>query len=197
MTNKEKWNNAAKWGLIVGICMSCSKIIEHLLLLSGEVNKFALLSVEVLVSAALFCSLIYQALKRGVPMLSLEGKYMYGQGVNYAILISVFAATIVTLSSYIYIDAVVGGYEAYVIASVNSMKSVMSDSSVSRDFLSTYDSRFDELITSAKNKPSIFALLFSHISTYVFTGGLAGLILSWRVSTKVKQTGEINGNNEQ
>ncbi|MFI3278072.1 MAG: DUF4199 domain-containing protein [Rikenellaceae bacterium] len=175
--NKSLINDAAKWGVLLGVILGCSKIFEQSLMLSGESSKMGVLALEWIVVAVVYGALTFKALKMRA---SQSDVFKYGQGVNYSILISLFASIIVAFSSYIYIDSYVGGYEQYASQLVDSMSGVIAEIELGEETKALYTENFEALQeASANSSLSLIDVLLNTCSIYIITGALYGAIISF------------------
>ncbi len=184
---KNFWNEAAKWGLFIGVVMGVSKMLEYSLMLSGSVTKFSLLTVEWVVVAVAFVVMLYRAVRsRAVEVYDVLG-FSFGRCVNYALIISMFASVIVSVLSHIYVNSVVGGYDVYIKELVTSVTTVMNEAQVDSAVMNTYAQTFEDLKNSPVAIPSIFDTFLSTLSIYILAGTSVGLIVSFFVKHYVKK----------
>ncbi|MFI3301547.1 MAG: DUF4199 family protein [Rikenellaceae bacterium] len=190
------WNNAAKWGLLIGIIMGSSRILEYGLMLSGEVRNFALLTIEWVVVAVLYVILLYQVAKnRAVQIYDTVG-FSFGQSLNYAMIVSMFASVIVAAMTYVYINSVVGGYSIFIRAFTESAIKVLSETGVEGGIMDMYTDTLTRIDSEGVVEPTIFTTLLSTLSTYILAGIAAGAAVSLVVKSKIKKIFN-SGQNEQ
>lgn len=193
MNYKELFNSATKWGLILGLILSISKIIELRGVVNGGANGYFILFVEWLVVLGVTIYLLYRANRQRVQSLPIEAGYRLGNVMNYTILISIFAGVIVGISTHIYIVNIIGGYDVYTAKSLTSISALYSEYGVD-ETLATYLGQIEDSIETMKqNPPSIISSIFSSLSSYIFMG----LILSLIITPFVKRKPILNSNNEQ
>ncbi len=179
--DKSFWNEVAKYGLLLGIVMGASKIFEQSLVLSGNTSYLGWVMLEWLLFAVLFFAILYKATKKRAATVDPALGFTYIQGVNYMILISVFAAVPVACLYYVYVNSIVG-YDNYVdglIAVVVNLVETQPLDAASADLI---EMSIDQM--RSQPQPSIFATLFSTIFQYAFAGMFVGLILSGFISRK-------------
>ncbi len=206
--NKEYLNNCAKWGVILGMVMSCSRIIEMKYITSHEEGRFVALSVEYLFASIIYLVAIYQAIKletKRVLKLDSSQKLRMSFFLNYAIFISILVGLMVGITSHIYINNVIGGYDSYMQQSLDSVldtisiiKNQFSEAGSAIDFGSLDDGVAELRQQSAtaiaefeKNPPSIFTAILSSISDYIVSGFIFGGLFSFIITRKLNQ--QING----
>ncbi|MFI3282721.1 MAG: DUF4199 domain-containing protein [Rikenellaceae bacterium] len=187
------WNDAAKWGLLIGIIMGASRILEYGMMLTGSVSNYALLTFEYVIVAVVYGVLLYQAVRcRAVEIYEKEG-FLFGRSVNYALIVSIFASVVVAAISYVYINSVVGGYDIYLERLVASVTKVMDEVEVDASIKSMYAESFNTLQSTQREVPSIFDTLISAMSMYIIAGTAVGVVVSLFVKRYIKK----NFDNEQ
>ncbi len=178
--NKELFNSAAKWALLLGVCMSLSRIFEAQVLMSGEITKFAFLTFEWIGALLLYVYIVYRATKSRVEFVMsemAERGYRLGQVVNYSILVSALAAVIIGVSSHIFVVNFVGGYDVYAERSAESILSVVRDVEVSDELLELYETSAETIRESGKSTPNIVSTMISMVANYIISGFIVGLIV--------------------
>ncbi len=195
--NRDMFNGAAKWALLLGVMMSCSRVYETKVLISGELSQFAWLTIEWVASVAAYIYIIYVATKRRGDVLmsdSPEMGYPMRLIINYSIIISAMAAVIVGIVSHIYVDNVIGGYGEYAALSADSLMNVISQVDVSQDMTEFYEKSTDTIRESAENTPSIFTTTISMVANYVISGFVIGCIVG--LFTRRKPENMVNTQSE-
>ncbi len=191
MSQKYTVNESAKWGLLLGLLMSTSRVYEMSQIMSSSINGYVILSLEWLLSIAVYVAILCFACRgRGLR---------FTQVIHFSMLISIFAGVIVGVVSHIYIVEVLGGYSSYIARSVSSIMGVMSEvqsavkaqglTSVSDGQMINYFNQFmgdsDRLISEAAiNKPTIFSSVFSMSTNYVLSGAVLGSIVGLFIRKK-------------
>ncbi len=61
MDKKNFWNDVAKYGALLGILMGASKVLEQSMLLTGNVTYIALMGLEWILFAVIFCLILIRA----------------------------------------------------------------------------------------------------------------------------------------
>ncbi|MFI3280479.1 MAG: DUF4199 domain-containing protein [Rikenellaceae bacterium] len=180
-SDKSFWNEAAKYGLMLGVVMGASKIFEQSLVINGALEYAGWMLLEWFLFATLFFAILYRATKRRADSMDPALGYSFGQGVNYMMLLSILAAIPVSCLYYVYINSIVG-YDNY----IEGLISVMVAAAESRPIDATSANMVELLIDQVRSQPqvSIFSTLFSTVIQYAFAGLLAGLILAGFISRK-------------
>lgn len=174
--NKTLLNSAAKWALVLGALMSASRIYETSVMVSGDLMKFAFLTVEWFVAAALYIFIIYKANKVEARKAPAEVGYTLRQSFNYSVLISALAGIIVAISSHIYVVNELGGYASYAVQSAESLLSVIREVDASPELVEFYEESAKTIRESGENPPSIFGSVISMVANYIIVGFITALI---------------------
>lgn len=181
---KDLLNGASMWGLILGLILSISKIIELRGVMSGDVEQFYLLAIEWFVVAVVTIYTLYRANRKRAASMPAELGYRFVNTLNYTVLISIFAGAIVGLSSHIYIVNVIGGYDVYASESLVSLTSLYSDFGL-EESIAPYLAQIEATIPEMRsNPPSILSSLLSSVSNYIFVGFIVGVLISFFVKRK-------------
>lgn len=174
--NREYFNNAAKWGLLLGVVLSVSRIYESKVMISGDMMKFVGLTFEWFAVLILYIYVIYRANKQRATEAAPNVGYPFRVALNYSILISAFAGVIVGITSHIYVVNVIGGYDVYAIESVNSIMSVLKEANVEDDIVAMYNTGLESVKEIGENPPGIFSTVLSIVANYIISGFAIGLI---------------------
>ncbi len=179
MNYKEMLNGAAKWGLILGLLMSASRIFEINIMVSGDLSDFAILSIEWLLAVTAYAYIIYRANCEQIAKLPLEVSYGFREVLNYSILISLFASFIVAVSSHIYIMSAVGGYVSYIEQSFESMSRVIAEADLDTEsnstLMGTLQGEFSS-IDKESSSPNIISAIISSVANYIMAGLLSAIV---------------------
>lgn len=175
MNSRSFWNEVCKQGVLLGIVMGGSKILEQSLLINGSLSSSGWIVLEWILFAVLFFAILYRATKRRAALMDPVLGYSFTQGVNYMMLISILAAVPVACIYYVYINSIVG-YDNYIDSIVATLISAVETLPVDNQTSDTIDMLIEQL--RAQSQPSIFTTLFDTIVQYAFVGLFAGLILS-------------------
>ncbi|MFI3332980.1 MAG: DUF4199 domain-containing protein [Rikenellaceae bacterium] len=175
MNGKTFWNEVAKQGLLLGIVMGASKIFEQTLVINNQLEYGGWILLEWILFAVLFFAILYRATKRRAATMDPALGYSFGQGVNYMMLISAFAAVPVACLYYVYVNSIVG-YDNYIEGLIAVVVSVLE----ARPIDSATSEMAEMLIEQLRVQPqaSIFSTLFSTIFQYAFAGLFVGLCVA-------------------
>ncbi len=175
MDKKTFWNEVSKQGLLLGIVMGASKILEQSMVITGSWGYGAWILLEWLLFATLFFAILYRATKRRAATMDSALGFSFAQGVNYMMLISVFSAVVVACLYYVYINSIVG-YDNYIEALISVVVGLFDGRQIDAATSEMAELLIEQLRTQPQ--PSIFSTLFSTIFQYAFAGLFAGLCLA-------------------
>ncbi len=181
------WNDAAKYGVLLGIAMSGSKILEQSLLLSGDIALMGLYSIEWILSIIVFGAILHFASKRRAMQYPDEVGYPFGLALSFLISVSMLAAIPVACINYVYINSFIG-YDNYVNTMIGSINEMMSQIQMTSQSADMFESVLDETFAQLKEipQPSIFSSLFGTIVNYICGGGVLGLFVASFTKRKPK-----------
>ncbi len=177
--NTGYFNSVAKWGLILGILLSVSRIYEAEVMISGDITKFAVLTVEWIAVAALYIYILFKVNKIRSKEADPHLGYPFRTALNYSMLISAFAGIIVGAASHIHVVNVIGGYDAYAMQSITSISNVLKEANVEQNIQELYDAGLQSVKTMGENPPSLFSTMISMMANYIISGFVIGLIVGY------------------
>ncbi len=175
MDYKELLNSVAKWGLLLGLTMTLSRIVEAKFIVSGSMSSYTFLTFEWIFAAAIYVVVLYRANKMRAQSLAAEVGYRFSQSLNYTILIAIFAAVIVGIGYHIYIVNFVGGYDVYLEKSLDSISKILAESDISSEAFAILDQSRESVEVVRENPPTIISTILSVVSTYIISGFIVGL----------------------
>ncbi len=193
---KEYFNSAAKWGLFLGVVLSLSRVYESGVMISGDMVKFAVLTVEWIAVMLLYIYIIYRANKSRAMAVDPVVGYPFRTALNYSILISAFAGVIVGITSHIHVVNVIGGYDVYALKSVESIINVLNEANVEESVKEMYNTALESVKTIGENPPTIFSTVLSMVANYVISGFAVGLIAAFFTKKAAVVNGQNSVNNE-
>lgn len=184
MNKTEIFNKIAKWGLILGVVMSLSKIIEIEMLLQGTVGMTMMILVEMVVSVLVFLYIIYRAnIERKITLEKPE-EYRFRAISNWAIVISIFAGIIVGLATHIYINTSLGGYSGYLQSTHDAMVAIIDSANMD-------GANREEAIKALEGYTNVEGIdgisLFDSVISAVFNYVIGGFVASIAVTRFVKR----------
>ncbi len=185
--DKVFWNDAAKWGLLIGIIMGSSRLLEYSFSMSGDVSRFTLYTFEWIVVAITYSVLLLRAVENRARIVYKKIGFSIGYCVNYTMVISAFASIIVTALSHIYIESIVGGYMVYVEKFISSVNSVFEQMEIDSSIAELYTTAFNEMKNS-DNVPSLLDMFISNLSTYILSGVVVGFLVSLIAKRRINKS---------
>lgn len=177
--NMEKnsfWNNAARQGAILGAVLAVSSVLENMMMLSGRLTLYALLTVETIAVIVLHYYLLHRYTRQRAALYTAEEGFTFGQGYGYLLAVSGFAGVIVGIVQYIYLHLIVGyaNYVDHVVASVTETLAASGGMSASMEPLM---SQTLAQLQSAP-EPTVLATVWSGIFSSLLFGAFFGLIIA-------------------
>ncbi len=198
MFNKELLNDVAKWGLLLGVLMTISRILEYNMILSGDVVQVSLLIVEWPLAAAINFYILFRANKHRRSQLPLSVGYPMRLAINYSIMISIFAAVLVGIASHLYVLTEVGGYAQLMERTISSMRTILDgNDAISESVMDSYN----EMLANAEatvnsddggQSRNLFSAILSMVSNYIIAGFVNGLIVGFFLKRKPQVADVIN-----
>lgn len=177
--NMEKnnfWNNAARQGAILGAVLAVSSVLENMMMLSGRLTLYALLTVETIAVIVLHYYLLHRYTRQRAALYTAGEGFTFGQGYGYLLAVSGFAGVIVGIVQYIYLHLIVGyaNYVDHVVASVTETLAASGGMSASMEPL------LNQMIAQMQSapEPTVLATVWSGIFSSLLFGAFFGLIIA-------------------
>ena len=180
---------------IIGVVMALSHIFEqYMLLFSGVslINASLVILIEGVIAAAVFVWLMIRFTRRislawndrievgnGIVV---DMPFTYGRAVSYGLLISMFAGIFVGVANTIFVDVM--GYDLYRAAQIGYFEQVEEIMNAYNALLGGSENLSSDIMTKqiemleTMDKPSIFATIISHMTSYMLYGGIASLVVA-------------------
>ena len=172
---------------IIGVVMALSHIFEqYMLLFSGVslINASLVILIEGVIAAAVFVWLMIRFTRRislawndrievgnGIVV---DMPFTYGRAVSYGLLISMFAGIFVDVMGYDLYRAAQIGYFEQIEEIMNAYNALLGGSeNLSSDIMTKQIEMLETM-----DKPSIFATIISHMTSYMLYGGIASLVVA-------------------
>ena len=195
MTIKEFWMDVLRAAAIIGVVMALSHIFEqYMLLFSGVslINASLVILIEGVIAAAVFVWLLIRFTRRislawndrvevgnGIVV---DMPFTYGRAVSYGLLISMFAGIFVGVANTIFVDVM--GYDLYRAAQIGYFEQIEEIMNAYNALLGGSENLSSDIMTKqiemleTMDKPSIFATIISHMTSYMLYGGIASLVVA-------------------
>lgn len=180
---------------IIGVVMALSHIFEqYMLLFSGVslINASLVILIEGVIAAAVFVWLMIRFTRRislawndrievgnGIVV---DMPFTYGRAVSYGLLISMFAGIFVGVANTIFVDIM--GYDLYRAAQIGYFEQIEEIMNAYNALLGGSENLSSDIMTKqiemleTMDKPSIFATIISHMTSYMLYGGIASLVVA-------------------
>lgn len=170
------WNDAAKYGAILGALLSASTIIETSLSLSGVKSLYMLILFEWIAVVAVHYYLLHRFTRSRSQLYTPEEGFTFGQGYAYLLTISGFAGILLGIVQYIYVHVILG-YENYTTKLMDAMTSMISQSG---GIPASMEGIFSQIMTQIQTtpEPSVISTVWSGFFMSVLFGALFGLIIA-------------------
>lgn len=176
MEKNNIWNDAAKYGALLGALLSLSFILETAMTLSGKLSLYALLTLEWVVVVVLHYYLLHRFTRSRSRLYTPEEGFTFGQGYGFLLLVSAFAGIICGAVQYVYLHLIVG-YSTYTDRMVAAMTDMISRSGGMSSSMEPYLAQTLNQI-QATPEPSVLATVWGGVFTSLLFGALFGLIIA-------------------
>ena len=195
MKIKEFWMDVLRAAAIIGVVMALSHIFEqYMLLFSGVslINASLVILIEGVIAAAVFVWLMIRFTRRislawndrvevgnGIVV---DMPFTYGRAVSYGLLVSMFAGIFVGVANTIFVDVM--GYDLYRAAQIGYFEQIEEIMNAYNALLGGSENLSSDIMTKqiemleTMDKPSIFATIISHMTSYMLYGGIASLVVA-------------------
>lgn len=178
------WNDAAKYGAILGALLSASTIIETSLSLSGVKSLYMLILFEWIAVVVVHYYLLHRFTRSRSQLYTPEEGFTFGQGYAYLLTISGFAGILFGIVQYIYVHVILG-YENYTTKLMDAMTSMISQSG---GVPASMEGIFSQIMTQIQTtpEPSVISTVWSGFFMSVLFGALFGLIIAGMLARQEK-----------
>lgn len=184
MEQKTFWNDAARYGAIIGTLLAVSTLFENWATISGRSWLMSLMAVEFIVVVVLHYVLLHRYTKRYAASFSEEEGFPFAKAYGYILLLSGFAGVIVGLVQTFYLHLVMG-YENYRAAYIAAMQNYLSDVQNASPAMENLMSQvFGQL--EAAPAPSVMQSAWGPIWSSLLFGAVFGLIIAGVLSRAPK-----------
>ena len=192
---------------IIGVVMALSHIFEQYIILFsgiGILTTSLVVCIEGLIAAVAFVWLMFYFTRRMAKMWTdkidigdgrfIDAKFTYGRAVSYAMMISMLTGVMVGVASTIFIDSY--GYDVYRAALIQYFNEVVEMANAYSSMSGGEDvvpmSLLDDNIATieAMERPSVFENIISHMTSYMFYGGVVALVVAAVARLKIKRENE-------
>ena len=180
MSKSMYWNDILTKGAILGCAMLVSHIFEQAAIVYGKsISWITVMGFETIIAAVIFVWLLYRFTKQfSLSVMASQGDvkvFTYGNGLGYAVMVSLLAGVIVGVGAYIFHNLIVG-HQAFVQGMIETLKSVVDTSELPSTALKTYNQSIAQ--TAAQPAPTILSTLISSMWRYMFWGTISALFIA-------------------
>ena len=187
-------NDILTKGALLGTVMLLSNILETAMMCYGKSSEWiAAITVEILVASALYFWLLLRFTKGYAKLVLNERKevpfFTFGNGLSYAVNISMLAGIIVALGGYMFRHYIVG-FENYITAYVKLFQDALSQTERPASMVNTYEQMFTAI--ESHTEPSLISTVLSSVWTYLVSGTIVGLIVASITKRTLKISDEQN-----
>ncbi len=177
MERKTFWNEAAKWGALVGGLLSLSFVFESLITTSGRIGLYYLMMLEWIAVVVLHFWLLLRFVRKRAALYGADEGFTFGQGYGSVMAVSCFAGVIVGVVQAVYLHLIVG-YSNYVERSIASMTELLSKSGsqMPASVEGMLAQSFEQLRMAPV--PSVLQSVWSGLFSALLFGALFGLIIA-------------------
>lgn len=176
MEKQNFWNDAAKYGAIIGGVLAVSLILETMMTLSGNMKLYALMMIEWIGVVVLHYYLLHRFTQNRSKLYSAEEGFSFGQGYVCILTMSAFAGIIVGGVQYIYLHLIMG-YSNYTSRLVEALTDMMAMGGGVPASMESVMAQSLEQIQGAP-EPSVLATVWSGIWVSLLFGAVFGLVIA-------------------
>ncbi|MDE5962879.1 MAG: DUF4199 domain-containing protein [Alistipes sp.] len=177
MEGKTFWNEAAKWGVIVGVLLSVSFVLENLMTVSGRMGLYYLMMLEWIGVVVLHFWLLLRFVQSRSSLYGAVDGFSFGQGYGCVMAVSAFAGVIVGVVQAVYLHLIIG-YQNYIERTITAMTDLISKSGsqMPASFEGILAQSFQQLRTAPI--PSVLESVWSGLFSTLLFGAVFGLIIA-------------------
>lgn len=176
MEKNNFWNEAARWGAIVGGMLALSFILETSMSLSGRISLYTILGLEWIAVVVLHYYLLHRFTRRYATRFPADEGFTFGQGYACVMAVSGFAGVIVGVVQVVYLHLIMG-YETYTERMTAAVTEILASGGEVPAQMEGMISQLIEQMQSAA-APSVLATAWGGIFTSLLFGALFGLIIA-------------------
>ena len=184
MEQKIFWNDAARYGAVIGVLLAASTLFESYAILSGSMALVGLMVPEFLVVVVLHYLLLHRYTKRYGASFPAEEGFPFSKAYGYVLLLSGFAGVVVGAVQAVYLHKVLG-YSVYMERYIAAIQNYLSKSgNVSASMEPMMAQLFDTLENAPE--PSFLQTVWSSLFSSLLFGAVFGLIIAGVLSRAPK-----------
>lgn len=187
MSNNPFWNDALKYGAILGALMSLSTIFESYLIYYSDVplvKASMIYLVEWFAAIVVYVWLLVRFTKRYSNNFAPEEGFNFSQGFGFIVMLSLLVAVIVGMMTTLFYS--IAGYDLFIdgyLARIDEMMSYMGENNLLTQPLNEDIEVWCDTIRYS-TQPSMLSSILAAIDNYVFSGMVVGVIIALSVRRK-------------
>ncbi len=196
MSKSMYWNDILSKGAILGCVMLVSHIFEQAAVIYGKsMGWISAMGFETIIAAVVFVWLLYRFTKQfSLAVMASQGEvksFTYGNGLGYAVLVSILAGVIVGVGAYVFHNHIVG-HQAFVKSMLETLKGIVETSELTSTALKTYNQTI--ALYAAQPAPTIFSTLVSSVWSYLCWGTISALFIAAKTKHESKLFNDSSDN---
>lgn len=180
MSRRQFIEEILRAGAMLGLLMAFSHIFEHYLLIYSGMDLSTASMVylfEWIVSAGVYVWLMWRSTRRTASLVDKRMGFGFGLGWSYVVIVAMLVGIIVGVANTLFVSLM--GYEAYVdgmLVRLDQMRDMMLATGAD----TANDELFVELREAVQSaeQPSIFSNILASLNSFIFTGGIMGLVIA-------------------
>lgn len=184
MKKNNFWNDAAKYGAIIGAILAVSFVLETEMTLTGISAYFMMLGIEVIAVIVLHYYLLHRFTRNRARLYTAEEGFSFSQAYSHVLVLSGFAGIIVGVVQAVYLHLILG-YSNYVEKYVGALSSVIT---ANGGLPASMENAFAQAFGQLQNapEPSILRTVWSGTFSSLLFGAIFGLIIAGVLSRNPK-----------
>lgn len=187
MKNNPFWNDALKYGAILGAIMSLSMMFENYILYYSEVplvKALMIYLVEWLAVIVIYIWLLVRFTKRYSQNFAPEEGFTFGQGFGFIIVLAFLVAVIVGMMSTIFYS--IAGYDGFIAGYIGRINEMMLSMGENNLITQPLNENVEELVDTVEHstQPSMLSTILAAINSYVFSAMIVGAIIALAIRRK-------------
>lgn len=186
------WNDAAKYGAMVGLLLAVSSVVENSIVLSGRLWLYMLLMVEWVAAVVLHYYLLHRFTRRRAMQRDETEGFSFGEAYGFIAAMSALGGIISGAVQYVYVYGIIG-YGRYIERSADALYSLMArNGNASASMENLLSQSVAQMQQSPE--PSVFSAVGGGVLTSLLFGLVFGLFIASTVSRPAKPFGGPEGN---
>lgn len=169
------WNEACKYGAIIGVFMSVMYVIEQSLMLTGQLSMMGLMGLAWTIATVAYIMLLYRFTKWRRAKYRPEDGFPLSHGFGFILAMILLSALIKGVVEYLYRSVAIG-YSEYIEKYIAALTEALAKGGVPASMEGVYAQMFQQVQEAAE--PSILATVWASLQANLIVGVVLGLILA-------------------